>query len=297
MKVKLSYVIPRICSGGYSESELALFIELAQKISLNYLKYQEVIGKAIRWEKADNRSVELNDIAIDCIAGLFMMNEDNEFVQLVRYFGPHLNGAVPSEAELLILLRRLVIKKTKQELARIFKERDPEGAKIIRNIRVAVKNSSDLVLFREAGREYVSFCQNGTAGKTDSDFLRSHLPQIPEKTLREMYLDDFNPKDHTGTRVRKMLWVLVDDEQFQNYIPVDVIVRLIRLTTEEVFRDGLRSRATVDSPLDYIQLKEIEKAKEKALRKLSKKSVNSTYARKKFCRNLELYIFRFLRTC
>jgi len=145
----LSQIVSRICSCEYSEQELLSFVNLVQKISLSYLKYQEVIGKHIRWERRQ-RSTELEDMAIDCVAGLFMRNENNEFVQLKRYFEPHLaKEPKPDNVELLILLRRLVIKKTKQELSRIFKERDPEGAKIIRNIRVAVKNADDLGTFRQ----------------------------------------------------------------------------------------------------------------------------------------------------
>ncbi|MFQ5632139.1 MAG: hypothetical protein ACE5I1_25500, partial [bacterium] len=178
-----------------------------QKISLSYLKYQEVIGKHIRWERRQ-RSNELDDMAIDCIAGLFMRNDYDEFVQLKRYFEPHLEKIPsPDEVELLVLLRRLVIKKTKQELSRIFKERDPEGAKIIRNIRVAVKNADDLSTFREMGREYIYFqpqvmqpvqesdvaievCDQDKA--IDTTYLRKDKPTIPEKSLRSQYLDNYH---------------------------------------------------------------------------------------------------------
>jgi hypothetical protein len=89
---RLSYLVPRIVQGGYSQGELVEFINLVQKISLSYLKYQEVIGKHIRWERR-GKSGELEDMAIDCVAGLFMRNDANEFVQLRRYFGPIWTGA------------------------------------------------------------------------------------------------------------------------------------------------------------------------------------------------------------
>jgi len=122
---------------------LTQFVNLVQKVSLSYLKYQEVIGKHIRWERNKNLG-ELDDLALDCIAGLFMRNEHGEFIQLKKYFCQNNDGlATMDDAEILVLLRRLVIKKTKQELSRIFKERDPEGAKIVRNIKVAIKSASD----------------------------------------------------------------------------------------------------------------------------------------------------------
>ncbi|MCG8607077.1 hypothetical protein MJD09_19095, partial [bacterium] len=153
----LSHLIMNICTGDYHERELVDFVTQVQRISLSYLKYQEVIGKHIRWERTRSGG-ELEDLALDCVAGLFMRNENNEFVQFQKYF---CQNSVPveqlDEEEVEILLRRLVIKKTKQELSRIFKERDPEGAKIVRNIKVAIKSSDDFESFREMGREYIFF--------------------------------------------------------------------------------------------------------------------------------------------
>ena len=62
----LTGTIQNLCSGRYSQSELVQFITLAQKISLSYLKYQEVIGKRISGERVET-DVELEDLAIDRI--------------------------------------------------------------------------------------------------------------------------------------------------------------------------------------------------------------------------------------
>ncbi|KAA3619641.1 MAG: hypothetical protein DWQ05_02650 [Calditrichaeota bacterium] len=279
-KFKLNALVHRICTEEYSQDELTQFVNLVQKISLSYLKYQEVTGKHIRWEKTEN-GTELEDMALDCVAGLFMRNEDNEFVQLKRYFEPYLTGDQPVEdADLMILLRRLIIKKTKQELSRIFKERDPEGAKIIRNIRVAVKNAESFGTFREMGREYIftnpnnEDHDNGGDSTTllapknkveQNEFLRKDKPTIPEKTLRSQYLDVYNPKDHVSASIRKMLAVVDQEEEFQKCIPMDVIARLIRQTYLEMARTKLLAQFEEDSPLDYVRMKEIEQAKKKVL--------------------------------
>ncbi|MDZ7304829.1 MAG: hypothetical protein ONB44_22095 [candidate division KSB1 bacterium] len=294
---------------------------------MSYLKYQEVIGKHIRWERR-GKSGELEDMAIDCVAGLFMRNDADEFVQLRRYFGPYLDSHVElNDVELLIMLRRLVIKKTKQELSRIFKERDPEGAKIIRNIRVAVKNAKDLGIFREMGREYIYLRTNNgsrptTQSATHADFtkkkmgavkipntqnasyypklgssvpvapagvhamqtvkatelsdeelsyLRKAKPSIPEKTLKTQYLDLYTAKDHVSTTIRKMLAVVKEDERYQNFLPTDVVARLIRHTNLEMVRTRLIAQIEDVSPLDYVRLKEIERAKRKVLQRVRQK--------------------------
>ncbi|RMD95349.1 MAG: hypothetical protein D6814_13340 [Calditrichaeota bacterium] len=285
----LHHLVPKICTGDYTQQELITFVNLVQKISLSYLKYQEVIGKHIRWERRE-RSNELEDMAIDCVAGLFMRNESNDFVQFKRYFEPHLAKETPPDSvELLILLRRLVIKKTKQELSRIFKERDPEGAKIIRNIRVAVKNASDLATFREMGKEYIYYVPRVNAGvaagaeyddfavetepepELDLEYLRKDKPIIPERALRSQYLDDYNPKDHVSTSIRKMLDVVATDTRYQNCLPTDVIARLIRHTNLEIVRSRLLSQIEEKSPLDYVKMQEINQAKNNVLKRIKAK--------------------------
>jgi len=322
----LSNLVSSICSGHYKESELTEFVNLVQKISLSYLKYQEVIGKHIRWERNKNVT-ELEDLALDCVAGLFMRNDEGEFIQFKKYFERSSANILDIEnAEIMVLLRRLIIKKTKQELSRIFKERDPEGAKIVRNIKVAIKSASDFDSFREMGREYIyytngvhtngthrngkhapqngmptngrshSVSSNGTTanGKTTNGAvkskssnripsparLRKAQPAIQEKSLRGEYLNVFCPKDPVSAGIRKMLLVVKGDERYQNYLPLDLVARIMRHTSIEMARDRLTSQNTDLSPLDDLKLKEIEKRKHYVLRRIEKK-ITSQYVNTK----------------
>ena len=299
---KLGALVASICDGTHTEPQLVQFVNLVQKISLSYLKYQEVIGKHIRWERGQN-GTELDDLALDCIAGLFMRNEKGEFVQFQKYFCQNAtNVADLDDVEIMVLLRRLVIKKTKQELSRIFKERDPEGAKIVRNIKVAIKSSEDFASFREMGREYI-YLRNGNGrlslqnhrnngnGKASNNgaggngkhngnghlnyaYLRKSQPTIPEKTLRGEYLNSYNPKDPVSAGIRKMLMVVKNDERYQNFLPLDMVARIMRTTNLEVARDRLVAEVCDRSPLDDLKLKEIEKRKQAVLKRIKKKIQN-----------------------
>jgi len=302
---KLPQLVASICTGDYREMELTEFVSLVQKISLSYLKYQEVIGKHIRWERNKNMG-ELEDLALDCVAGLFMRNEENEFIQFKKYFLQNeMDPAELDEVELLVMLRRLVIKKTKQELSRIFKERDPEGAKIVRNIKVAIKSSDEFQSFKEMGREYI-YSVNGILESLQDDsvpenpvnfgndntdrnernsndkilddkfveYLRKSQPAISEKSLRGEYLNLYHPKDPVSAGLRKMLKVVKSDERYQNFLPLDMVARIMRNTNLEMARDKLTSQITDTSPLDDLKLKEIEKRKVAVLKKIHKKIQN-----------------------
>jgi hypothetical protein len=289
----LAELVRDICLGEYSRKQLLQFVGLVQKISLSYLRYQEVLGKHIRWERRAAND-ELEDLAIDCIAGLFMRDEEGMFVQLKRYFQPRMQQADQiGDEELLVMLRRLVIKKTKQELSRIFKERDPEGAKIVRNIRVAIKNSDDLGCFRSMGRDYIYLKNDGhnpvegTSGQNGSDngvhhthgtsmpvpdaHLRTDLPSIPERALRTLYLSVYRPKEPIAAAVRKMLAAVTEDEKYKNYLAIDQIARIMRATNYELAKHRLLNQFVEPSPLDNLRLKEIEEARQKVLKRIRQK--------------------------
>lgn len=292
---KLARLVTAICNSAYKELELTEFVNLIQKISLSYLKYQEVIGKHIRWERNKNMG-ELEDLALDCVAGLFMRNESGDFIQFKKYFVQNtMNLEQLNDVEVMVLLRRLVIKKTKQELSRIFKERDPEGAKIVRNIKVAIKSASDFTSFKEMGREYIylfngdgkngahhgeslSVNSNGHHnhnGETlDYTYLRKSQPAIPEKFLKGEYLNLYCPKDPVSAGIRKMLKVVKSDERYQNFLPLDMVARIMRHTNLELARDRLNSQVTELSPLDDLKLKEIEKRKISVLKRINSKIQN-----------------------
>ena len=294
---KVSELVGLICNGSYRENEITEFVNLIQKISLSYLKYQEVIGKHIRWERNNNLG-ELEDLALDCVAGLFMRNDKGEFIQFQKYFsGNYTDLEQLDDVETLVLLRRLVIKKTKQELSRVFKERDPEGAKIVRNIKVAIKSASDFDSFREMGREYI-YSTNGNGkltgkkssqnssqkkhrhdnsnGLPDSTYLRKLQPSIPEKSLRGEYLSLFTPKDPVSAGIRKMLKVVKEDERYRNFLPLDMVARIMRHTNIEMARDQFSDQNSDSSPLDDLKLKEIEKRKISVLNRIEKK-IQSQY--------------------
>jgi len=216
---------------------------------------------------------------------IFIRNEKGQFIQLRKYFKQNsTNLAQLDDAEVLVLLKRLVIKKTKQELGRIFKERDPEAAKIVRNIRRTIQSASDIDSFKDKSREYICYSNKNHKhykhrsenGKNVDDtisasYLRKTQPPIPEKFLLSEYLISFSPRDRVPTCLRKMLEVLKDDERYQNYLPLNMAVRIICSVNAEIAHEKFISLNTNFSPLDELHLKEIENRKNCISKKIKKK--------------------------
>jgi len=262
----LKQLVCNLCSGLYRQSELIEFINLAQKISLSYLKYQEMLGKRISGDRPE-ADLELEDLALDCIAELFSRDEENQFYQLKRYYeGKFAEGPV-DDAEALILTRRLVVRKTQQELSRIFRERDPEGAKIVRNIKVAIRSGEKLHTFHDLGREFV-FYSNGCHLRSDdtvvelnrplSAYLRKKLPPIPDELLSQRFQDIYRPADPVSAVIRKLLQTLHDLEDYQNFVSIDTLVKLVRHIKFDAFRESMILQDHVPTPGDHLESKEME---------------------------------------
>ncbi len=293
---KLVHLVRKICAHNYSVSELTEFVNISQKIAISYLKYLEVIGRNIRPKKAEGLN-ELEDVAIDCIAGLFMRNDKGEFTQLQRYFGPKIETHLAfSEVEACSMLRRLIVKKTKQELSRIFRERDPEGAKIIRNIKVAIRSSVDLKSFKEMGREFIYSDANLNShpndhndrlineNNVDDDNLEIKETQfksaIPEKLLYQHFLEKYDPSDSVATMMKKMLQITESYPEYQSYLGIDVIASIIRDVTFQHVREKLSNDIDENSPLSDLQSKEIEQVNQTIIEIIHQK-INQQYLSKK----------------
>lgn len=297
---KLVPLVRNICAGTYSPSDLTEFVNISQKIAISYLKYLEIIGRNIRPKKSEGIN-ELEDVAIDCIAGLFMRNDLGEFTQLQRYFGPKIQSASSlNEMEASSMLRRLIVKKTKQELSRIFRERDPEGAKIIRNIKVAIRSSSEMKSFREMGREFILLEKNlndayemnhvtsndenhGYKNETTGDAIdisERFKNVIPEKILYQHFLEKYDPSDSVATMMKKMLEIVTSFPEYQNYLAIDIIATIIRDVTFQHVREKLSNNIDEHSPLNDLQAKEIEHVNQHIISIIHHK-INQQYLRKK----------------
>ncbi|HOT95947.1 MAG TPA: hypothetical protein PLN61_11495 [bacterium] len=260
----LTQLVYSICDGSYTQEGLIHYIDLAQKISLSYLKYQEMLGKRISGD-AWEADLELADLAMDCIAELFGRDDFGRFPQLKKYYeGKFAEMPYINDAEVLILTRRLIVRKTKQELSRIFRERDPEGAKIVRNIKVAIRMAPDLHLFRELGKEFVYHGpliqgdQNSPADDSLALYLRRSQPPLPEEILHKLFLDNFHSGDSVSVSIRRLLEALHERSEYQNFCALDAVVKLVRYVKFDVCRERIAAGESVNTPLDELESKEME---------------------------------------
>lgn len=163
----LCALITTVCGTSPSDMEIKPFIDTCAHIAAGYLAYKESRGYYIARSRL-NRNREIESLAIDLIAELFKRDDAGTLVVLKKYFSPLLLQN-PSEKSLYISLRRLITNQIEQGLSRLFKERDPETAKIIKNIRLAAVKNSRLNLIKHNGIMYIS-CSSSEPLCTDIDY-------------------------------------------------------------------------------------------------------------------------------
>lgn len=122
-------------------------VEESHRLALAYLRQRARVGAL----EARRFGLSLDDLALDCIADLFQRDDAGRFVQLVDYFESS-GWQDEDPAGLRIALRRLVFSKVNEGLFRRHRGHDPELARIIRNVKNAVKASEGMALMRR-GKE------------------------------------------------------------------------------------------------------------------------------------------------
>ena len=247
----LTQLVQNICAGTYCQSELVQFINLAQKISLSYLKFQEILGKRISGERLET-DIELEDLALDCIAELFSRDDDLSFPQLKKYYEAKFEEQPDiTDPDVLILTRRLVVRNGRAE--------------IVRNIKVAVRNSEKLFLFKDMGRDYVFQSNGHLYDELDprqnvalSVYLRRTSPPMPDDLLTSTFIDVYDPNKSVSAMIKDLFECVQDLTDYQNYLSLDSIVKLVRNVKFEVFKERLIFEEVIPTPQDHLESKEIE---------------------------------------
>lgn len=130
------------------------------------------------------RDEKLEDLAWDFIADLFQKNLDGNLIVLEEYFS---NKDLPdfTDADTERELRRLVSSKVDDNIFRYYGERDPSLKKIIRNLKLAIRDRdcSKSVCHRD-GVIVVSECVQADLSLMPSDFMQIQLcTRLSEKMM------------------------------------------------------------------------------------------------------------------
>jgi len=193
LKQQLIQQLLHLCEGKASIREEESLLRSCLNLVSKYLHILERRGRRVRETK---RMVEYDLLASDCLAELFQRDSSGGYPKLQNYFMPRIQALQPAE-ELYGALMRLLIGETRHQLARIFRQRDPEGAKVWRTTLRAAKKQGDLEVLKDVDGYYliqrtdepVAYCRVGAERIRTAlaHILLQHLPL--DQTLGQLFLN------------------------------------------------------------------------------------------------------------
>jgi hypothetical protein len=178
----------------------------------------------------ENRfGIDINDLAFDVIADLFARDNNGKFVEINKYFKQFGDLSVISDDELFVGLRRLVFSATNVRFFKIYGELDTALSKIIRNLKITLKNHSSV-------KAIVHNEENFLAPRHTENLCLA-LPSIPEEILSPEFYDRVSSK----SSLRDMLTAIGDVLKEQNnYKKIASLIEVAVLIKEAYASDAIR---------------------------------------------------------
>ena len=182
-----------------------------------------------------SHGLNLSDLAYDCISDLFGRDDEGRYKALESYFSAY-DVAGFSDEEVYFHLQRLSFTKVRNGLFRLYSEMDPQLARILRNIKVAVRS---LGLFAETDRLsesclVPSFCERS-----------EHLPSAEAADLTGWLSDEASGNEFIPELLGKLAMLLREQERFSRVVPIVTVALAIRTFYEQKEIPQLGEPATV----------------------------------------------------
>lgn len=205
----------KLLEGDIDHRELAELVHISRSIIENYLRFfrQSVIRLSL------HQGLTISDLAYDCIAEAFS-KDDNDNYQKLMNFSEALNDDLTQlpEIEIFLAYKSFLTCLADAQLARLYAQSDPAGAKIHRNIRDTVKKSDTLIIERDY-RGLILKPKNHTT---------QQLEEFPREELENEILTNM---DHQRT-IPKLLNVcrdvLIQQKKYRTSIPLVDLVQIFR---------------------------------------------------------------------
>jgi hypothetical protein len=210
------YFLASVLKVPPSQADATALVDLFHKIALAYLRTKSISGRF----DATRFGLTLDDLAYDAIADLFA-RDDAGIYSAIRSFVERIGPLESlSDDDLILRVRRLVFGAVNQQVFRLYGSFDPSLAKVIRNIKLALKHHP-VVTVQEQHGEAMIF-------PNDRQFLNQDLPVMaPEFLLPELY-DRISATSKLKDMLSALGAVLCEQQSYRKAIPLVEFAILVR---------------------------------------------------------------------
>lgn len=213
----LKETVRTVVSDSPDRREVNALVEICRALAEAFL-----LGKSSNGMLATLHGLRINDLAYDCIAELFRVDDRGNYLELQSYFsGVSINEL--SDEEVLPHLRRLVFSKVNQGIFRLYSEMDPSLAKILRNVKLAVIS---MKMFTESER-FGEAC----LAPSLADPL-THLPAFDAAEIEGRFGAVTTGRELIPQLLGKLSLLLREQDEYCRVVPLLRVAMLIRKTYE-----------------------------------------------------------------
>ncbi|MBI3193805.1 MAG: hypothetical protein HYZ34_04950 [Ignavibacteriae bacterium] len=189
-----------------SQQALSEFIFFCRKIATVYLRRKSLTGKL----DPSLFAMPLEDVALDCLADLFIQDEAGTIVQVKAYFDS-IHYATCTEEELLVHTQRLVFAKVNQGLFRIYHDVDPTLSKILRNIKLCIQAVGNFTESERFGEQLIApaMCD-----------IQEHLPSMEKEELQRALQDSATRNENIPALLAHLATYLRTQKEYRKSVPL-----------------------------------------------------------------------------
>lgn len=229
----LKSLLEQARSGTISANELVGLVQLSRAIIERYLIHL----RPSLAQLCVNQGLTFSDLAYDCIAEAFARGSGMTFPQLNNFFtrlSKNLNDS--PEEEVFLAYRMFLTRVADSQLARLYAQSDPDGAKIYRNIREQVKHNSTLAIHRDF--------RGNVLIPLDAEPL-DHLQEFPPDELERRIVSQSDHALTTPQFLKILHDILVQQSFYRRSIPVVDVVQIFK----QAYRHDVSTLAELGDPL------------------------------------------------
>jgi len=219
-------------AGKATRLEIARVVEESHHIALAYLR---VATYGVRYMLRKS-GVNIEDLAYDAIADLFAQGDTGSLPVLAQWWNSLPSSERADADKSFLAFRRLVIGAVHQRVFQMYRDVDPHLAKIIRNIKIALKRHPSVERGNEGGAMLLipRSCRS----------LRLHLPPMPHELLLPELFDAIRLRSSLKEMLGVLGRVLRAQTDYRRTVTIVEAAALIR----EVYLSDAQYTTVADRP-------------------------------------------------
>jgi hypothetical protein len=219
---ELRTIVRNLASGSISHSELSRAIHICRSIVESHLEHHR--GSLVQICALNGLSVF--DLAVDCIGDIFARDDLGNFHHFQK-FVESLNQPLDetSSKDLFLAFISFVLRFARTQLARVYSQSDPAGARILRNVKDSLENSSCLAI----GEDF-----RGYIVKPKTVEALDHRPSYPLTQIEAELFALRGAASSAPELLDNLASILIGQEEYRRSIPVIDVVQVIKSLFEKL---------------------------------------------------------------